>query len=417
MPVYQGFRGLNTLDPETRLGLDELREALNIDIDKTGLVRRRAGYSVINSGKAHSLWADDDLCLFVRGSELRSLQGDDSDTLIASGLNLNAPLSYEAVNGEVYWCNGYQRGVIRGGINHAWGLPIPGSPTLTLLPGGGLPAGKYQACATLVDSTGREGPAGKAVSITLATPQAIELTLHSGLSHPGIAQANIYLTPANGDKFYLAGIATTSAPNLLISGGYYTIALRTQYLSSPPSGHLVRYYRGRLWIAQENILWFTDALGYHLVDAKRGFFLLPASIDVLEPVVDGFFIAADKTYFLSGAQPDEMVLSEVASFGAIRGTSVRVDGSHVKTEQGPMQGPVVLWTSPKGICAGASQGIFINLTESKVALDAAQVGAGLFREQDGLRQYLSLLKKQGDADSLKTNDRFSATIIRQSAAP
>jgi hypothetical protein len=176
----------------------------------------------------------------------------------------------------------------------------------------------------------------------------------------------------------------------------------------------LRYYRGRLWIAQENILWFTDALGYHLVDAKQGFFLLPAPIDVLEPVVDGFFIAADKTYFLSGAQPDEMVLSEVASIGAIRGTSVRVDGSHVKTEQGPMQGPVVLWTSPKGICVGASQGIFINLTESKVALDAAQVGAGLFREQDGMRQYLSLLKKdKGDEGTFRTEDRFEAEVIRK----
>lgn len=412
MPVYQGFRGINTLDPETRLGLDELREALNLDIDKTGLVRRRAGYRIINSGEAHSLWAYEDLCLFARGSELRRLNEDNTDNLVASGLTLDAPVSFTEVNGEVYWSNGYQRGVIRGGINHAWGLPIPANPILALLPSGGLPAGKYQACATLVDSTGREGPAGKTVSITLATPQAIELTLHSGLTYPQIAHANLYLTPANGDKFYRVGTVTASAPNLLISGGYYTIPLRTQYLSSPPSGHLVRYYRGRVWIAQENTLWFTDALGYHLLDARRGFFLLPAPIDMLEPVEDGIFIAADKTYFLNGAQPDEMALSTVALMGAIRGTSVRVDGSHVQTEQGPMQGPVVLWTSPKGICVGASQGIFINLTERKVALDAAQIGAGLFREQDGLRQYLSLLKKQGKEDSLQTQDRFSATIIR-----
>ena len=412
MPTYQGFRGINNRDPETRLAVDELREALNIDLDNTGLVRRRQGYTVVNAGEAHSLWGHGDLCLFVRGSELRRLNEDDTDTLMASGLTLDAPASFVEINGEVYWSNGHQKGVIRNGVNYPWGLPIPSSPTLSLLPGGGLPAGKYQACATLVDTDGREGPAGKVAQITLASPHMIQLTFTSKLSEPRIKHANLYLTPANGDRFYFAGSVTGYLPNLFVTGDHYTTPLRTQHLASPPPGHLVRYYRGRVWIAQENVLWFTDALGYHLNDPSRGFFQFPQAIDLLEPVTDGFFIGADKTYFLAGTHPDEMALREIASYGAVRGTSVTVDGSLVRVGDQSLNGLVALWTSPKGICAGASSGVFINLTESRLAMNAEGIGAALFREKDGLRQYLSLLNGGREGSAFKAQDRFDAEVIR-----
>jgi hypothetical protein len=417
MATYKGFRGLNTVDPETRLAFDELREALNIDLDKTGLARRRKGYTVINEGTAHSLWSHGDLTFFVRGTELRRLQPDDTDTLLAEGLTLDKPVSYAEVNGEVYWGNGQQQGVIRGGVNHPWGILPPASPSLTVLASGSLPPGKYQACATLIDVDGREGPAGMTSSITLANNTGgIELTLLSGLSAPRIKEARLYLTPANGDQFYLVGTITASAPSLFVVGGHYTIPLRTQDLRTPPPGQIVRYYRGRLWIAQNHVLWFTDALGYHLHDPRRNFYLLPEPINLLEPVTDGLFIGSDRTYFLAGTQPEEMNLREVASYPAIAGTSVLADGSHVRIGEETLHGPSALWASPKGICAGASGGVFLNLTEKRIAMETAHIGAGLFREQGGLRQYLALLQ-QPEGDSLKTTDRFSATIIRGGGAP
>ena len=73
---YEAFRGLrNDVDPE-RFSQADLTIAQNIDLDKTGRIARRPGFTSKYSGTPHSLWAKDPLCLFVEGTSLKQLKTD-----------------------------------------------------------------------------------------------------------------------------------------------------------------------------------------------------------------------------------------------------------------------------------------------------------------------------------------------------
>ena len=50
-----------------------------------------------------------------------------------------------------------------------------------------------------------------------------------------------------------------------------------------------------------------------------------------------------------------------------------------------------MFVTDKGISVGFNGGVFINLTESKVAVAESKIGASLFRQQSGLNQFLTVL--------------------------
>ena len=56
--TYVAFNGLRNDVSSERFDIGDLEVADNIDIDKTGRIARRAGYTSVTAGAAHSLWAD-----------------------------------------------------------------------------------------------------------------------------------------------------------------------------------------------------------------------------------------------------------------------------------------------------------------------------------------------------------------------
>lgn len=137
------FAGVNNVDDATRLApvtvgheyVYPLQEALNVDIDNTFRIVSRPGYDDVLSGtNIHSLWSDGVTCLYVDGTELRSLSVSYVSSVLRTGLTTGARMSYVSVNDRIYFTNGYEIGYVKASV--AYPLSDPAKEFKELLPPG-----------------------------------------------------------------------------------------------------------------------------------------------------------------------------------------------------------------------------------------------------------------------------------------
>lgn len=119
---FVGSNGLNTkvspvrlkYDPET--GMQELAEAVNVDVDRTGRISRRKGLRrVLEKSSPHSLWGvrSQNSCYFVAGGNLYRM-GDGSIVGLKAGLT-NDQAYFCEVGRDVLFNNGTDMGILRNG--------------------------------------------------------------------------------------------------------------------------------------------------------------------------------------------------------------------------------------------------------------------------------------------------------------
>lgn len=399
---FQAFAGLRNNTAAERLDLKDLQVAENVDIDDTGRIVRRLGKTSRLAGATHSIWSPDkSICLAVQGTTLKRVRatGTASYSLstLRAGLTSGARMSYWAVNGAVYYSNGFETGIVQDGASRSWGLENPiGQPGATRI-GGYLPAGRYQFALTYRRNDGQESGTGIAGTIDLASKGGIRFTGIPVSSDATVSHKVVYLTATNDELLYRAMVianADTSAEYR--NEGYdLRIPLKTQFGETAPAGQFVAWYRGHMLVASGSVLWRSMPFRHELFMLDKAFNVFAADINLLAPVNDGVYIGADKTYFLSGKSPDAWGLNRVAEYGAIPGTA-----SYPVAEAGYAgEGIVALWASERGHCAGGDGGAFRNLTESRFSYPTAQRGAGIMRQLKGLNQYLAVLEGTGAANN------------------
>lgn len=134
--IFRGSTGLNTVADPARIpisknGINDVAEAVNVDIDQYYRISRRKGYSFVQAGKFHSLYCDiengysNNECFVVKttagvGDTLYQVGNDGSLTLIKSGLADGQRLSYAAYSDRTYYANGVDKGFVVDGINYDW---------------------------------------------------------------------------------------------------------------------------------------------------------------------------------------------------------------------------------------------------------------------------------------------------------
>ncbi len=167
-----------------------------------------------------------------------------------------------------------------------------------------------------------------------------------------------------------------------------------KYKQAPQPGQHIEYYNGRIYIARNETLWYTDAFAFGRVDLRTNAIPFKDEITMLRAVDDGLYVSIgdindrSSVIFLKGSTPEEFVTKEIADYGAIEGTDVQAKGQFVGKG---IEGKVVIWSSRKGICLGANGGNFQNLTVNRYKITRNRYGAGLFRLQNGLPQYIASL--------------------------
>jgi len=383
-PIRFGtFNGLNK--KKDMLGLSYLKEAVNIDFvgpkDSTR-IRRRAGHKTIIPGAASSLWSDGETCLFVQNGVLKMLHDDFSTTTDITAVD--GEVCYWSAAGKIFLSDGVSSWVMEAGSVRRWGLERPPTPSVSLTHGE-MPSGRYIIAITHVSADGRESGAsdyaivdgGGGISIT-------------GIQQPASGFVRVYASPMNGDVLYRVAELRNGETSTTFYGETSGIPLRTRFLEPAPPGHLVCYFKGRTFVAQENIIWYSEAFAPEHFDISSGFIVMKNRVTMMMPVQDGLYVADGSIKFLAGANPKEFVVHELADYDAIEGSAVLADAHYFNAK-----GDAVVFSTPEGICVGLNGGMFSNLTQDDVAFVHGLKGVGHIRHADGLVQYITLIN--GDA--------------------
>jgi hypothetical protein len=426
IPIGPFPAGIDNLDRETELTRSEdgkrviaLREAENVDLPRSGWPRRRRGFArEVEGTRVHSLWSGGrfPLMLFVDGATQYARRTGAAPFAVRSGLSPRE-VSYAIPNDRVFCSNGAQAWCVApDGEAATWGVESPaGQPTLTPSTDGGLDAGEYQVAITYLDLRGEESGTGLAATVTVPDKGGIAL---SGIPQPlsaDVLRVRVYVSPANGDVLYQARDVPVGQLVALIGAGQRGRPLATQFLTPMRPGRIVRYLASRLYVADGRSMRWSEPLRYGLTHAEKNVRSVGQRIDLMEPVGDGgeapgFFVADHKrTYWLGGADPNAATLRIVHAAGAIPGTGITVPGNLFGLETSL---PVAYWIAASGVaCLGLPGGQVVPLRERQVVAPAAERGASLFRELDGMRQVITALQG-ATPQGIAIGDRASSRVYR-----
>ncbi len=408
------FSGLNnTLSPE-HTDPQYLKTADNIDIDKSGGLHKRKGYIKRDTGDYHSLWTDDthSICYCVKDGDLIRLYPDYSNTVIQSSVG-SATIKFERVDGITYSVSKDRAFVIDENETYRpFGIDHPnGGPVLSAI-SGTLTAGDYQVALTYVASDGRESGTGVAQLIALTSNQNIRLTNIPTSSDSTVDRVRIYCSTPNGEILYLQGEITNGTSTYTIGDTYsYVTPLKSFNVYPAPTGHIIRYAHGRLWIAQDNILWYSEPFAYEWFKLQSNFLPFNTRIKAVMPTEGGMWVGADNLFYLNGRNPDQMRKDEKEPVQVVEGSDVKIPGAYIFIENTPL-GYKWLFTTNKGVFIGFNDGVVLNVTERNVVFPKADEGTGIFLQTDGINRYLSILKEKQSSGNMAASDLVTTTVIR-----
>lgn len=412
---FEGWpEGLNTVLRADSLPVDSLRRCVNYDIDDAGKLSLRQGSSQIHAGTIAkgSLWSSDDFSrtLFVEAGSLFELIewpiGTYITRLVRTAVG-SSRMAYVDVNGRTYYSNGVITGQMEpDGTDIPWGMPGPNTqPKLSQGISGQLATGSYQVAITYVSDTGEESGTGLARTIEVAADDSSIILTDFPPSPATAAFIRVYVTHVDGEGLYRIGDIHPAAPSYEIDQVSNSAAFRlqTQFGMRPPPGEILEYHNGRIYIGNNNIMWFTEPLRYGLVKAMKGWIQFPKKITIIKAVDDGIYVCADRTYWISGVDTAQFHQREVLPYGAVFGTGVNIPNYDA-----------VAWFSKRGIVFGGENGEVLNIMQDRVAVAEYGYGTMLWREHKGIRQLVADLW-EGELNTYAAPDYVALETARGGA--
>jgi hypothetical protein len=373
-----------------------LQAAQNVDITDANHLRRRAPATRVVSANIHSLWSDEaTVCLYRQGADLKRLNTDYSSTTLATGfVTQTVPMNFLKLVNKVYYADGLANGVIENGENRTWGITPPVMPRITLT-SGTLPAGEYKATVTYAMANGQESGAPYPLIIGLPSDNlSINMYLQAS-PNPAVKYINIYFS-SSANLFFHQDVSNIDAIINIDSKKIKGRTCKTLGLVPMPVGSLLEYYNGRIFVAQGNVIWFSEPFAYELCDLSNNYVMLEDDVTGIGAVDDGLWLTTShKSYFASNPNPPYKFI-ERSEDGAIKGTMKHVPAEHFGGKPNDLY---VMWTSPKGITLGQLGGALQNLTESVFTFPHAAYGTSLFRRSRGINQFITALKSAESAEN------------------
>jgi len=409
--VIDSFKGLNNvLSPEST-SQDYLKEVDNVNIDKSGRMSKRKGYTLEDSGDYTTIWSNDTFtkCYAVKNGDLIEIFQDLTNTVIRADVG-NISLSFEEINSVVYYTSNNVNGVIENGVNRSFGLETPSTSPILSTSLGGLLGGVYQVTYSFVDSNGRESGANAASYITVGDNSAINIAINKP-DNADIVSYRIYCSTTDGTVLYYYQEVDINDTTKITNTSLLSSPLKTFNLDPPPLGDLIGYYKGRLYISNGNTLWYSEPYQYEYFVLDTNYVQLPDTITGIMPVEDGIWIAADHLYYISGSDTDNFKLSLKERIKYVSGTSTYLSGSYILLDNMPI-GYKWLITTDLGIFVLFNQGVVINLTATNLSLDRAVSGTSVFLQDGGMNQYLSILNKSDESNNSVMGDVVTTSVIR-----
>lgn len=169
-------------------------------------------------------------------------------------------------------------------------------------------------------------------------------------------------------------------------------------------GHLIEFYNSRLYAAQGQKVFFSDATHPMRMDTRKNFLQFSGWITMLKGVKDGLYVGAgDDVWFLLGDDPlldGGFLYDKVTDSKVIEGSAISVEGEDV----GPgLLGKTALWASEDGIYLGLPGGQVKEVTKGSYAVKDGEKGTAIYKWDRGFGQYLCLYEKAEGAGGGEIN--------------
>lgn len=156
-----------------------------------------------------------------------------------------------------------------------------------------------------------------------------------------------------------------------------------------PAGQLLEYWKGRLYVAADNLLYIGDPYSDYY-DGRRFPKKFNGTITLIRGVQDGIYIADGKTHFMKGESPLEFeMINNIIDADAIMFTDQLILGQYISQK---IDLEYAIWTSTKGVCVGDPQGNASVINDRyKMTYTRYRRGASMIHKIDGKEQYVGVL--------------------------
>lgn len=400
--------GVDNRSREYAISEGSAREITNLDVTRDGGLRCRKGTRVVTTGDFHSLFTHpkNRYALVAKNIELCRLDADETLTALT---NVLGPVRYATLNDEVYWTDGHTVGrVTAQGAVGAWGLATPPAPQVTAVANGPLSAGVYSVAMTAVTiAEGLESPASSVVTLDVAENGGIQVITPSAI---GVRFA-IYRTTINGPVTELRRAVIVAPDTTVIMGAEYLgKPLESLYATKPVPGQCLTQYKGRLWIANKSVVWFTSEYSPHWMFPETGYYAFESLVTLLAPTEDGIYVGTqDKIYYLQGSNPLEMKQSVVSMVGSVPGSEMAIPTSLFASEGMPLLQQCAFYDMDGFLCIGKTGGVILRPTQTKFSAGRLSFGATAYCVNQGLRQLVTMVESH--ENSMISNDVPVRTIF------
>lgn len=195
-------------------------------------------------------------------------------------------------------------------------------------------------------------------------------------------------------------------------------AIRGRSLGPPPSATALAYFNGRIYLAHKRWLWATELFLYNYVEKVTNFLPFEADITMVGAVGDGLYVGTrEGLWFLSG-NFKEMKRVRVMDTPVIPGSMVEIPGEvgnppQVGLEQSTPTQVSIMFMTEAGYCTGRDSGEVYNETENKFIFPAATSASAVYRFQDGVHSYLTVLNSAGTPSAnTRIGDWVDAELVK-----
>ena len=403
-------KGLDVVSEETSLPPGAVRRANEIVSDRSGAWGRRPGYALAAVAPgAHSLYGARQraLTVFAAGDTLYELTGPSwSAQGLFLGLMAAAPVGYAELEGSLWFTQpGLVARVLPDGSVRKPGVGSLANtkPTLINLPNGALKAARYGVAYSVVNDLGEES--GLSDTAYIDSPGGGLMAAGLQYDFGYVSTVRIYMTPPNGDAFYLAG-ELDAASSASITNQILTKPARNQYLDVLPGGRFIGHFRGRTYVADGRFLRFSDSFNSGLYDTRQSAIVFEGETTGILPVVNGIFVGQpDRTLFLSGTGPGDFKQLQASPHAMFSGSGALAPASMFNPKVVPADfKEVAIWLSEVGFVVGTPDGVTVPLQADRIVFAGEGPAATLVFNRHGIKQAVSVVKSMGLTGSADAAD-------------
>lgn len=178
-----------------------------------------------------------------------------------------------------------------------------------------------------------------------------------------------------------------------------------------PIGQLVESFNGRIYVAKDDEIWFSEGMSTHLSRHATNYYMMARYIRMMVASGDGIYVGTENSViYLNGRNPFEAQQDRVYHHGVIPHAFARVPGE--KFGVGDEDSVPVFWTHDGVLSVGLPGGEVRQLTRDRLAVPEHGFGAVSIREREGMSHIVSSLQKGGDANNMGASDSVVAEVRR-----